>query len=119
MGAQIRIRGLEALRIFRELFPDKGRSWFMRCFRRVRYVRKLSENERAEYWVVEGLPQLGDRRRSYIVRYDKRANIYYCSCYDPLRRFSSWRRRRTCTHVGAVILYKIMGNLAERQGGRK
>lgn len=100
----------EAIKILSKLFPDKGNSWLRRCLRRLPYVKKLTENEKAEYWIIEGDFKLGDRGRSYIVRYDKRTQTYYCSCYEPTRKYSSWRMRKTCTHVGAVILYKIMGD---------
>lgn len=98
-----------ALATFRSMFEGKkGQAWIKRCVRRLPSVRRLSVSPIMEFWVVKGDPSLGDRRRTYIVTYDKKRRTYTCSCYEAIRKYSSWRRRRTCTHVGAVILYKLI-----------
>jgi hypothetical protein len=61
-------------------------------------VKEFNENT----WVVRGLPELGDRYPTYVVRL--RDGRYYCSCFE-----SSWGLRRKseiCTHIAAVILYR-------------
>jgi len=51
---------------------------------------------------VRGLPELGDKYPTYVVRF--KDGRYYCSCFE-----SSWGLRRkseVCTHIAAVILYR-------------
>jgi len=89
-----------AIERLREDFPNKSKSWIRRAL--VRFmkgtVREINEN----VWVVRGLPELGDRYPTYVVRF--KDGRYYCSCFE-----SNWGLRRKseiCTHIAAVILYR-------------
>jgi len=89
-----------AVERLREDFPNKSKSWIRRALIRFMKgtVREFSEN----VWVVRGLPELGDKYPTYVVRL--RDGRYYCSCFE-----SSWGLRRkseVCTHIAAVILYR-------------
>ncbi len=97
--------------IFKSMHKDKGESWIKRCFKRLPSVRPFLTSLHVEYWIIKGDVSLGDHRSMYIVSYDKKRKIYTCSCYNPLRKFSRWRQKRTCTHVGAVMLYKLRESL--------
>ena len=97
MGRELIDLAVEGLR---EDFPSKSRSWIRRALIRFMRgtVREFSEN----VWVVRGLPELGDRYPTYVVRFKE--NKYQCSCFE-----SSWGLRRKseiCTHIAAVILYR-------------
>jgi len=89
-----------AVERLREDFPNKSSSWIRRALIRFMKgtVREFNENT----WVVKGLPELGDKYPTYVVRFKE--NKYQCSCFE-----SSWGLRRKseiCTHIAAVILYR-------------
>jgi hypothetical protein len=89
-----------AIERLREEFPNKSSSWIRRALIRFMKgtVREFGEN----VWVVRGLPELGDKYPTYVVRF--KDGKYYCSCFE-----SNWGLRRKseiCTHIAAVILYR-------------
>jgi SWIM zinc finger. len=89
-----------AVERLREDFPSKSRSWVRRAL--IRFMRGTVREFNENTWVVRGLPELGDRYPTYVVRL--RDGRYYCSCFE-----SSWGLRRKseiCTHIAAVILYR-------------
>ena len=89
-----------AIERLREDFPNKSKSWVRRAL--VRFMRGTVREFNENTWVVRGLPELGDRYPTYVVRF--RENKYQCSCFE-----SSWglrRRSEICTHIAAVILYR-------------
>ena len=97
MGRELIELAIERLR---EEFPNKSKSWVRRALIRFMRgtVREFSEN----VWVVRGLPELGDKYPTYVVRFKE--NKYQCSCFE-----SNWglrRRSEVCTHIAAVILYR-------------
>ncbi|RLF23176.1 MAG: hypothetical protein DRN15_06900 [Thermoprotei archaeon] len=98
----------EAIEDLKNIFPSKSSSWYRRCLKRLRSVKLVKVDPLYEYWIVEGDPSLGDRDRVYFVRYDVRNKRYICTCYTPTKRFSWSRAKKVCTHVGAVILYRIV-----------
>ena len=102
----------KALERLKEEFPYKSRSWYQRCLRRVRRgsVRRLTRG-----YVVLGDPKLGDAHTMYFVDYDEGEGRWRCSCYDPIRFWSQRRRAEVCTHVGAVVLYRILEGLRHDQ----
>jgi len=84
----------------REDFPSKSRSWVRRAL--IRFMKNTVKEYGENVWVVRGLPELGDKYPTYVVRL--RDGRYYCSCFE-----SSWGLRRKseiCTHIAAVILYR-------------
>jgi hypothetical protein len=89
-----------AVERLREDFPNKSRSWVRRAL--IRFMKNTVKEYGENVWVVKGLPELGDRYPTYVVRL--RDGRYYCSCFE-----SSWGLRRkseVCTHIAAVILYR-------------
>jgi hypothetical protein len=89
-----------AIERLRENFPNKSRSWVRRAL--IRFMRGTVREFGENVWVVRGLPELGDRYPTYVVRF--KDGRYYCSCFE-----SSWglrRRSEVCTHIAAVILYR-------------
>jgi hypothetical protein len=89
-----------AIERLREDFPSKSRSWVRRAL--VRFMKGTVKEYGENVWVVRGLPELGDKYPTYVVRL--RDGRYYCSCFE-----SSWGLRRkseVCTHIAAVILYR-------------
>jgi len=89
-----------AIERLREDFPNKSRSWVRRAL--IRFMKNTVKEYGEGVWVVRGLPELGDRYPTYVVRL--RDGRYYCSCFE-----SSWGLRRKseiCTHIAAVILYR-------------
>jgi len=99
MGGDYSIIDL-AIERLREDFPNKSKSWIRRAL--IRFMRGTVKEYGENVWIVRGLPELGDRYPTYIVRL--RDGEYYCSCFE-----SSWGLRRkseVCTHIAAVILYR-------------
>jgi len=89
-----------AIERLRENFPNKSKSWVRRAL--VRFMRGTVREFNENTWVVRGLPELGDRYPTYVVRF--KDGKYYCSCFE-----SNWGLRRkseVCTHIAAVILYR-------------
>jgi hypothetical protein len=89
-----------AIERLREGFPNKSRSWVRRAL--IRFMKGTVKEYGEGVWVVKGLPELGDKYPTYVVRF--RDGRYYCSCFE-----SSWglrRRSEICTHIAAVILYR-------------
>jgi len=97
MGDELIELAIEGLR---EGFPSKSRSWVRRAL--VRFMKNTVKEFNENTWVVRGLPELGDRYPTYVVRF--KDGKYYCSCFE-----SNWGLRRKseiCTHIAAVILYR-------------
>ena len=89
-----------AVERLREDFPNKSKSWIRRAL--VRFMKGTVREYGENVWVVRGLPELGDKYPTYVVRL--RDGRYYCSCFE-----SNWglrRRSEICTHIAAVILYR-------------
>jgi len=97
MGRELINLAVEGLR---EDFPNKSKSWVRRAL--VRFMKNTVKEYGENVWVVKGLPELGDKYPTYVVRL--RDGRYYCSCFE-----SNWGLRRKseiCTHIAAVILYR-------------
>jgi hypothetical protein len=89
-----------AVERLREDFPNKSSSWIRRAL--IRFMKNTVKEFSEGVWVVRGLPELGDKYPTYVVRF--KDGRYYCSCFE-----SSWglrRRSEICTHIAAVILYR-------------
>ncbi len=91
------------LQKFREMFPNKSTSWIRRCIAR---LPDVVEGKVRGVWFVRGNAKLGDAYSQYIVKYI--AGKYMCSCMERERPYHSRRRKELCTHVGAVILYRLL-----------
>jgi Rad3-related DNA helicase len=70
----------------------------MRAKKRLADVHRIGLNE----WVIKGNPSLGDQYPSYLVR--RNGQGYWCSCYE--HRYGDTRRRETCSHVEAAMLWE-------------
>jgi len=91
----------EAVEYLKRKFPYKSISWYTRAVYRFLFgVKQVSENK----WIIIGLPELGDFYDSYIVVYDEHENRYICDCF--FRAYGYLRKKRVCTHIAAVILYR-------------
>ncbi len=89
-----------AIERLREEFPNKSSSWIRRAL--IRFMRGTVREFNENTWIVRGLPELGDRYPTYVVRF--KDGKYHCSCFE-----SNWglrRRSEICTHIAAVILYR-------------
>ena len=94
-----------ALAKLRARFQGKSEAWLKRCARRLKDVEQVD----VDSWMVKGRPELGDRYPSYLVRVvDGR---YRCSCHSPYRPYAAKRRRSVCSHVGSVVLYRLVKRL--------
>jgi len=102
----------ETVELFRHMFPYKSNSWIKRCIKRLGTVHRI----RKDVWYLRCMPELGDRRAFYLVKFDKKKGRYECSCYDKLSPWGERRRKEVCTHVGAVILSRL---IAQRRLGDK
>jgi hypothetical protein len=96
----------EANKHFKKLYSGKSKSFFTRCKARLGDVRRSSRN--VNTWIIRGRPEMGDYDQIYIVKYSEENRRYECSCYNPLKQWSNRRRREVCTHVGAVILSRLI-----------
>lgn len=91
---------VDTVNFLRKNFPNKSYSWIMRAIVRAFYVRESGENR----WIVEGLSELGDLYSYYVVMFFDSTNRYSCSCYNT--SYGYVRRRKICTHIAAVMLYR-------------
>ncbi|MCS7385888.1 MAG: hypothetical protein NDF55_04000 [archaeon GB-1867-005] len=94
-----------ALKRFKMRFSGKPKSWFYRC--KLRLI-DVSPAPKPNMWIVRGRASLGDREAFYIVTFHPRGRLYNCTCYDPKKLFASSRMKQTCTHVGSVILWRMI-----------
>lgn len=94
-----------AVSLFKSKFKDKSESWIRRCIKR---LIDTSSSPKPNTWIVRGRPILGDYEAFYIITLHRRDGRYSCTCYDPKKLFSYRRMKRICTHVGAVILWRII-----------
>lgn len=94
-----------AIAILREEFQNKSRSWLIRAIIRFFFVTQKSSDE----WVVKGIPDLGDLYSFYRVRFSSKRKKYECSCFNTA--FGNFRRKRICTHIAAVIIYRKVKSL--------
>lgn len=94
----------ESIELFRCIFPYKSNSWIRRCIKRLSTIYKINK----DIWYLRCIPELGDRRAFYLVKFDRKRGRYECSCYDKLSPWGERRRKEVCTHVGAVILAKLI-----------
>jgi len=101
----------EANKHFKKLYSGKSKSFFTRCKARLGDVKRSSRN--VDTWIIRGRPEMGDYDQIYIVKYV--GGRYECSCYNPLKQWSSRRRREVCTHVGAVILSRLIELYRQRK----
>jgi hypothetical protein len=94
----------KALERLRERFPRASRSWLRRALLRLGDVRRVGPG----HYSVEGRPELGDHSPVYYVF--RRGRGWVCTC--QLTPFA--HRRRLCTHIAAVLLYREHARLVER-----
>jgi len=112
------LRELErSVEVLRSMFPGKSDSWVRRCVRRLGTVRRISR----DVWFLRCVPELGDRRAYYLVKFNRETGRYECSCYDSLSPWGDRRRKEVCTHVGAVILSRLVkqARVEVAAGGRR
>ncbi|MCS7363875.1 MAG: hypothetical protein NDF54_00345 [archaeon GB-1867-035] len=95
----------KAITIFKLKFKDKSQSWIRRCIRR---LIDISASPKPNTWIVRGRPILGDYEAFYIITLHRRDGKYSCTCYDPKKLFGYRRMKDICTHVGAVILWRMI-----------
>lgn len=68
-------------------------------------AEKRTVQQTDEYdWIVHGNPKLGDAYPNYYITLPKGELKYVCSCYSHGR--GEYRKRRMCSHVLAVILFR-------------
>ncbi|RLF11243.1 MAG: hypothetical protein DRJ98_03975 [Thermoprotei archaeon] len=94
-----------ALTKLKSRFTGKSESWVRRCLKRLRDVEEIEVGT----WRVKGRFELGDRYPNYLVKVVN--GKYQCSCHDPHKPYSRFRRRSVCSHIGAVILYRALRKL--------
>ena len=71
---------------------------------RKRAEKRIVEQIASDVWVVEGSKKLSDAYPDYTVTMSGGAPKYECTCYQHGR--GDTRRKRMCSHVLAVILYR-------------
>ena len=102
----------ESVELLKSLFPYKSDSWIRRCVKRLSTIHRV----RRDIWYLRCIPELGDRRAFYLVKFDRKRGRYECTCYDKLSPWGERRRKEVCTHVGAVVLAKL---IAQRRFNEK
>ena len=96
----------EAVKRLRERLPYATRSWMRKVLKRLDGVMELEPNK----YVVEGRPELGDRRPAYYVWLEGKQ--WRCTC-----RTAVWGR--LCAHIGAVLLHREHKRLLQRAERRR
>lgn len=94
-----------AILLFKKKFRDKPDSWVRRCIKR---LVDISATSKPDTWIVRGRPSMGDYEAFYIVTLHRREGKYNCTCYDPKKPFGYRRMKNICTHVGTVILWRLV-----------
>ncbi len=110
-----------ALKKFKDKFKSKPRSWLQRCIERLIDVQKTPK---PNTWIVRGRPSLGDSEAFYIITFIPKRNRYMCTCYNPNKLFGNRRMKQICTHVGSVILWRLikerdLHDFMDKQNNRK
>lgn len=72
---------------------------------------------RDDLWEIEANQKLGDYQLSYWVSLDRVSHKYECDCFKTVHGDS--RRRRLCSHVVAVIIYRRLNKEEEKQWDQK
>lgn len=105
----------EAKREFAFRFTLKSESWFKRSCAR---FEDVTEVKRGLSYVVRGRKPFGDKYRTYKVYYkgfDYRSEErFFCSCMYKWKKGARKREKKLCTHVGAVILFRIYQDLLKK-----
>jgi len=96
----------EAVERLRERLPHTTRNWVRRVLKRLDGVMELEPNK----YVVEGRPELGDRRPAYYVWLE--GGRWRCTC-----RTAVWGR--VCAHIGAVLLHREHRRLLQKAERRR
>jgi hypothetical protein len=91
----------EAVERLRERLPYATRSWVRRVLKKLGGVRELGPGR----YVVEGRPELGERRPAYYVWLE--GGQWRCTCQTAV-----WGR--VCTHIGAALLHREHKRLLQR-----
>ena len=91
----------EAVERLREKLPHATRGWMRRVLKKLGGVRELGPGR----YVVEGRPELGERRPAYYVWLEGRR--WRCTCQTAVRG-------RVCTHIGAVLLHREHRRLLQK-----
>jgi hypothetical protein len=90
----------DAVSFLRKRFKSKSESWILRAIVRAFYVQEIGNNR----WLVRGIEEFGDQYGVYRVTYYEVSKKYACTCFQT--RYGHVRKRRICTHIAAVMLYR-------------
>nr|KJR73336.1 MAG: hypothetical protein TU35_06470 [Thermoproteus sp. AZ2] len=99
-----------ALNALRRKFPDKSDDWIKRVLARLKDVEERRRGEGgassdgADFYIVKGRPDLGDKQPIYHVWWSQEERRWYCTCY--LTGWGQKRAKEICTHAAAVMLYR-------------
>jgi len=96
---------VNVLRRFKLKFKFKGKSWIERCISR---LSDIIETEHSNVWFVKGRVEFGDCHPLYKVIFLNNFNQYICTCYSIDRPYGIVRMKNICTHVGSVILWRML-----------
>ena len=91
---------LDAVSFLRKRFPNKTDSWIYRAIVRAFYVQEIGNNR----WMVKGIERFGDLYGIYRVTYYESSKKYSCTCFQTM--YGNIRRRKICTHIAAVMIYR-------------
>ncbi|MEM1549567.1 MAG: hypothetical protein QXO74_03700 [Candidatus Methanomethylicia archaeon] len=100
------------LKSFKLKFKFKGKSWINRCIER---LSDIIETDHPNVWFVKGRIEFGDYNPFYKVVFFSDFKCYFCTCYSMDKRYYLVRMRDICTHIGSVILWRMLrGELFEK-----
>lgn len=97
----------DVLNRFKLKFRGKSLSWINRCIIR---LNDILETNTPNIWLVRGRIEFGDSDVFYIVKFLNNLGIYICTCYSNDKPYGFVRMRNICTHVGSVILWRMIKN---------
>ena len=93
--------------------PGKSYSWIRRALIRLGDVKEVRDN----LYVVHGRRELGDWKPLYQVWFSEREGRWLCTCY--FGQFGHRRRKKICTHVAAVMLFRRYRRAVEGAENRR
>lgn len=105
----------ERIQDFKIKFLGKSHSWIGTCLKRLNDITHEAPN----MWKLKGRREFNDHQKVYLVRFIPNDAKYSCTCFET--RYGHVRRKEVCTHIGSIILWRMVNKgieIKEADGSR-
>jgi len=92
----------EQIQNFKIKFLGKPHSWIETSIGRLNDIVQETPN----MWKVRGRKEFDDYQKVYLVTFSANEQKYKCTCFAT--RYGYVREKEICTHIGSVILWRMM-----------